>query len=151
MDKSCHLSDCTSINDSLDESSTLSAQDDHLHQLDSPNTSFQLQDTSCFEIEFVHEFKGQLDHGNLSQTGVFLEHHEYELFLLNQEIDIPSDSLSYQESHHYEKLCQDDPFFAHATDFSLTLALPHFMAQHKCEDLNPTGTPSTVPPLAKLT
>ena len=63
VDKSCHLSDSTSITDSLDESGKLSVQDDHLHQLDS--TRFSSQDTSSVEIEFVSEFEEQVDHGNL--------------------------------------------------------------------------------------
>ena len=79
----------------------------------------------------------------------FLEHHDYELFLLNQEIDAPSDNLSHQESHNCEKLCQDDPFFTHATDLCLDFALPHFMAQHIYEDMKPTDTPSTVPTFTK--
>ena len=58
--------------DSLDESSTLSAQDDHLWQLDSTSLTSQLQDTSSIEIEFVPELEGQLDHGNPSQTDFFL-------------------------------------------------------------------------------
>ena len=77
----------------MDESSRLSAPDDHLPQMDSTSPSFQLHDTSSVEIKFVPEFEGQLDHGNPSQTYVFLEHHEYELFLLNQEIDAPSEPL----------------------------------------------------------
>ena len=36
VDKPCHLSDSPSITDSLDESSTLIAQDDHLLQLNLP-------------------------------------------------------------------------------------------------------------------
>ena len=124
VDKSCHLSDSISTTDSLDESSTLSAPDDHLLQLDSTSPSFQLQDTSSVEVEFVSESEGHLKHANLSQTDIFLEHHDYELFLLNQEIDAPSDNLSHQESHSCEKLCQDDPFFTHVTNFSLTLHYP---------------------------
>ena len=85
VDPSCHLSDSTSTTDSLDESSTLSAPDDHLLPLYSTCLSVQLQDTSGIAIEFVPEFEEQLDHGNLSQTDVFLEHHDYELPLLNQE------------------------------------------------------------------
>ena len=68
-----------------------------------------LQDTSSIEIEFVSESEKHLDHTNLSQTDVFLEHHDYELILLNQEIDTPSDNLSHQESHDCDELCQDDP------------------------------------------
>ena len=86
-----------------------------------------------------------MDHGNLSQTDIFLEHHDYELFLLNQEIDIPSGNLNHLESHDCEKLCQDDPLFTHTTNLSLTYAQPHFIAQHNCEDLKLTDDPSTVP------
>ena len=55
------------------------------------------QDTSSVEINFVPEFEEHLDNANLSQTNVFLEPHDYELFLLSQEIDISSDNLSHQE------------------------------------------------------
>ena len=149
MDKSFHLSEPTSTTDGSDESSTLSATEGHMLQLDSTSPSFQLQETSSVEIEFVPEFEGQLDHGNLSQTDVFLEHYGCELFLLNQEIDTPSDNLSHQETHNCEKSCQADPFFTHGTDLSLAFAIPHFMAQHNCEDLKSTDTPSTVPKLYK--
>ena len=102
VDKSCHLSDSTNTTDSLDESSTLSGQDDHVLQLDSTSLSSQLQDTYSVEIEFVLESEGQLDNGNTSLTDVFLEHHDYEWFLLKKEIDTPSDNLSHQESHDCE-------------------------------------------------
>ena len=149
VDTSCHLSDSTSTTDSLDESSTLSAPEYHLLQVDSTSPSFKLQDTSSVEIEFDTEFEEQLDHGNLSPTDVFLEHYDYELFLLNQEIDTPYDNLCHQETHNCEQLCKDDPFLTHATNLSLTFAIPHFMAQHSCEDLNLTDTPITVPILTK--
>ena len=42
VDKSCHLIDSASTTDSLDESSTLSAPDDHLLQLASTSLSSQL-------------------------------------------------------------------------------------------------------------
>ena len=149
VDKSCHASDSTSTTDSLDDSSTLIGPDDHLLQLDSTSLSSQLHDTSSIEIVFVSKSEGHLDHANPSQTDVFLEHHDYELFLLDQEIDTPSDNLSHQGSHNCEKLCQDDTFLTHVTNFSLTFAIPHFMAQHNCEDLSPTDTPSTVPTFTK--
>ena len=113
--------------------------------MDSTSLKSQLQDTFSIEIEFVPEFEGHLDHANLSQTDIFLEHHDYELFLQNQEIDTPSDNLSHQESHNCEESCQDDPFLTHATNLSLTFAPPHFMEQHNCEDLKPTDTRNTVP------
>ena len=53
MDKPCHLSDPTSTTDSLDESSTMDAPDDYLLELDSTSLTFQLQNTSSVEIEFV--------------------------------------------------------------------------------------------------
>ena len=56
MDTSCHLSDSTSTTDSLHESSTLSVPVDCLLRLDSTSPSFQLQDTSSVEIEFVPGF-----------------------------------------------------------------------------------------------
>ena len=102
MDNSCHLSDPSSTTDCFDESSTLSVPDDHLLQLDSTSPSFHLQDTSSVEIEFVSEFEGHLDHANPSQMDDFLEHHDYEQFLLNQDIDTPSHNLSHQESHNCE-------------------------------------------------
>ena len=123
MDKSFHLSDSTSTTDSLDESSTLSAPDDHLLQVDSSSPSIQQQDTSSVEIKFVPESEGQLDNGNISLTNVFHEHHDYELFLLNQEIDTPFDSLSHQESHDHEKLFHDDPLFTHSRKISMIFPL----------------------------
>ena len=85
-----------------------------------------------------------MDHAILSPTDVFLEHHDYELFLLQKEIDVPYDNLSHQDTHVYEKQDQD-VFLMHAINLSHNFALPQFMAQHNCEDLKPTDTPSTVP------
>ena len=79
MDKSSHLSNSSSTTDNLDPSSTLSAQDDHLLQVDS--TSLSSQDTSGLEIEFVPGSEGQLVNGNITPTDAFLEYHDYELFL----------------------------------------------------------------------
>ena len=70
MDKPCHLSDSTGTTDSLDETSTLSAQDDHLLQLDS--TSLSSQDTSSVEIEFVPEFEGQWTMATFHQQMLFM-------------------------------------------------------------------------------
>ena len=78
----------------------------------------------------------------LSPTDVFLEHHDYELFVLQKEIDAPYDNLGHQETHVCEKQCQDE-FLIHATDLSHNFALPQFMAQHNCEDLKPIDNPST--------
>ena len=131
----CHLSDSTGTTDSLDESCTLDAPDGHLLQLDSTSLAFQLHDTTSVEIKFVPEFEEHLHNANLSQTDVFLEPHDYELFLLSQQIDTPSDNLSHLESHICEKLCQFDTFFTHATHLGLTFVLSHLMAQHNYEDL----------------
>ena len=108
------------------------------------STSVSSQDTSSIEIEFLPEFEGQLDHSNLSPTDVFLEHHDYELFSLQKEIDAPYDILSHQDTHVYEKQDQD-VFLIHATNLNHKFAQPQFMAQHNCEDLKQTDTPSTVP------
>ena len=111
----------------------------------------QLQDTSSVEIEFVPEFEEYLDNANLSQTDVFLELDDYELFLLNPEIDTISDNLSHQDSNICEQLCQDDPFFTHATNLDSAFSLPHFMAQHNYENLKPTDNPVQFQPLPSLT
>ena len=83
-----------------------------------------------------------MDHTILSPTDVFSGHHHYELFLQQKEIDAPNGNLNHQETHNWEN--QDD-ILIHATILSHTFALPQFMAQHNCEDLNPTDNPSTVP------
>ena len=100
------------------------------------STSVSSQDTSRNEIEF--ESEGQLDNANLSPKDVFSKQHDNELFLLQT-----SDNLSHQKSHACEKLGQDDISLMHATNLSHIFALPQFMAQHSCEDLKPTDTPST--------
>ena len=76
-----------------------------------------------------------------SPKDVFSSHHDYDLFLLNEEIDMPSDNLNHHDTHVCEN--QDD-ILIHATNLSHTFALPQFMAQHNYEELNPTDTPSTV-------
>ena len=113
------LSDSTSTTTNLNETCSLDTSCDHLLHLDSPSlsseiqdnsivestepesvpdfedllqldsTSVSSQDTSSIEIEFVSESEGQLDNANLSPTDIFLEHHDYELFLLQKEIDAP--------------------------------------------------------------
>ena len=125
VDKS-HCTDPTSTTTNLDETCSLDTSYDHLLHLDSPSFSSELQDnsivvntdpesipdldnllhldftsvsfldTSTIEIEFLHEFEGQLDHANLSPTGVFHEHHDYDLFLLQKEIDSLYDNLNHQ-------------------------------------------------------
>ena len=121
---------------------------EHLIHLDSPSLSSELQDTSRVEsigVEFVPDFEEPLDNNNFSPTDLFSEQHDYDLFLLNQEIHTPSDNVNHQESHACEKLGQDDTFLIHATNLSHIFAQPQFIAQHNCEDLRPTDTLSTVP------
>ena len=82
-----------------------------------------------------------MDHTNLSPTDVFSEHHDYELFLLQKEIDAAHDNLNYHDLHAFEEQDQDGIL----THLSHTFALPQFMDQHNCEDQEPTDTPITVP------
>ena len=113
--------------------------------LDSPRLSSELQDYSSFdsvEIEFLPESEGQLDHTKHSPTDVFSEHHDYELFLLQNEIDAPNDNPDHYDINTCE--IQDD-ILIHATNLSNTFALPKFMAQHNCGDKEPTDDPSAVP------
>ena len=85
-----------------------------------------------------------MDHTNLSPTYVFSGHHDYELLLLQKEIDAPHDNLSHQDTHAYEEQDQD-VILTHATILSHTFALPQFMDQNNYEDQDPTDTPITVP------
>ena len=112
-----------------------------LPQLDS--THISSQDTSSNETEF--ESEEQLANANLSPTDAFSKQHDKELFLLQKEIDAPSNHLSHQESHACEKLGKNDIALIHATNLSHIFAIPQFMPQHACEDLKPTDTLSTVP------
>ena len=150
MDTSCdhllHL-DSPSLPSELQDNSIVESTEpesvpdfEDLLQLDS--TSASSQDTSSNEIEFVSESEGQLDNANLSPTDIFLEQHDYELFLLQKEIDGPYDNLSHQETHVCEEQGQYD-LLIHATNLSHNFALPQFMVQHNCGDLKPIGTPST--------
>ena len=137
LDSSCdhllHL-DSPSLSSELQDNSiventeTESVPDfEDLLQLDS--TSVSSRDTSSIEIEFVSESEGQLDNANLSPTDIFFEHHDYELFLLQKEIDAPSDNLNHQDTHVCENKDQDD-FLIHTTILQYNFALPQFMAQH---------------------
>ena len=116
----------------MDEIYLLDTSCDHLLHLDSPSLSSELQDTSSVdsvEIEFIPESEGQKDHTNLSLTDVFSGHHDYELFLLQKEIDGPNGNLNHHDTHSCES--QDD-ILIHATILSHTFALPQLMAEHKC-------------------
>ena len=101
------------------------------------------------EIQFVSDFDEPLESHRFSPTDVFSVQHDYDLFLLNQEIDTPSDNLNHQDTHVCEKQ-GPDAFLIHATNLSHIFALPQFMTQHSCGGLKPTDTPSTDQPLFKL-
>ena len=140
-----HLRDPISTTTNLDELCPLDTSCDHLLHLDSPSFSSELQDNSSVdsvEIEFLPESEGQLDHTKHSPTDVFSEHHDYELFLLQNEIDAPNDNPDHYDIHTCEN--QDD-ILIHATNLSNIFALPQFMAQNNCEDHEPTDDPSAVP------
>ena len=110
-----HLSVSTSTTTNLNVTCTLDTSCDHLLHLDSPSLSSQLQETSSVdsvEIEFLPESEGELDHTNLSPTDVFSGHHDYELFLLQKEIEAPNGNLNHQDTHNCEN--QDD-ILIHAT------------------------------------
>ena len=140
-----HLSASISTITNLDVTCTLDTSCDQLLHLDPPSHSSDPHDISSVEnveIEFLPEFDVQLDYANLSPTDAFLGHHDYDLFLLNQEIDTPSDNLYFQNTH----VCDNgDVSLIHATNLSHTFALPQFMAQHNYEGLRPTDNPSAVP------
>ena len=113
--------------------------------MDSPSLSSELQDASSVEsveIEFVPDSREPLESSKYSSTDVFSVQHDYDLFLLNQEIDIPSVNLNHQDTHVCEKQCQDN-FLTHATNLSHNFALPQFMVQHNCVNMKPTDTAST--------
>ena len=147
--------DSTSTMTSMNKTCLLNTSCDHQLHLDHPSTSPELQDHSIFgsgpesildsedllqldsisvssqatcsiETEFLPEFEGQLDHTNLSPTDVFSGHQDYELFLLQKEINASHDNISHQDTHVYEEQDQD-VILTHATILSHTFALPQFM------------------------
>ena len=86
MDKP-HLSASISTITNLYVTFTLDTSRDKLLHLDPPSHSSDPQDFSSLEnveIEFLPEFEVQLDYAKLSPTDVFLGHHDYDLFLINQ-------------------------------------------------------------------
>ena len=136
---------------------------DHLPHLDHSSTSLEPQDHSIVgstETESILESEDllQLDsisissqatcsietETNPSPRDVFSEHHDYEMFLLQKEIDAPHANLNHHGPHACEEQDQDT-ILTHATILSHTFALPQFMDQHNCEDQEPTDTPSTIP------
>ena len=140
-----HLRVPISTTTNLDEACPLDTSCDHWIHLDSPSLSSELQDNSSVdsdEIEFLPESEGQFDHTNFTPTDVFSEHHDYELFLLQKEFDAPNDNPNHYDIHTCEN--QDD-ILLHAINLSNIFALPQFMAQHTCEDQEPTVDPIAVP------
>ena len=140
-----HLEDPISTTTNLDEVCPLDTSCDPLLHLDSPSLSPEQQCNSSVdsvEIEFLPESEGQLDHTKHSQTDLFSEHHDYELFLLQKEFDAPNDNPNHNDIHTCEI---HDDIFIHATNLSNIFALPQFMAQHTCEDQDPTDDPIADP------
>ena len=129
----------------FDEACPLDTSCDYLLHLDSPSHSPDLQYNSSVdsvEIEFLPESEGQLDHTKNSPTDLFSTHHDYELFLLQKELDAPNNNLN----HHNFHTCQNqDDILIHATNLSNIFALPQFMVQHTCDDQEPTDDPIAVP------
>ena len=166
--------DSTSTTTSMNKTCLLNTSYDHQLHLDHPSTSPELQDhsivgsadpesildfedllqldsisvssqaTCSIEAEFLPEFEVQLDDANLSPTDVFSGHHDYELFLLQKEIDAPHDNLNHHDLHAFEEQDQD-VILTDATILSHTFALPQFMDQDNYEDQDPSDTQSTVP------
>ena len=144
-----HLKDPISTTTNLDEACPLDTPCDHLPRLDSPSLSSELPDNPSVvsvEIEFLPESEGQSDHINISPTDVFYAHHEYELFLLQKEFDAPN----YNPNHYDYHTCEiQDDILIHDTNLINTFALPQFIAQHNCEDQDPTDGPSAVPTVSQ--
>ena len=129
----------------FDEACTLDTSCDYLLHLDSPSLSPELQYNSSVdsvEIEFLPESEGHFDHTKNSPTDLFSTHHDYELFLLQKELDAPNNNLNHYNFHTCEN--QDD-ILIHTTNLSNIFALPQFMAQHTCDDQEPTDDPIAVP------
>ena len=87
------------------------------------STSVSSQDTSSIEIEFVSDPEEPLESNKSSPNDVFSIQHDYDLSVLNEEIDTPSHNLHHQDTHVYEKQDQDD-FLIHAT-LATTLHYPN--------------------------
>ena len=126
-----YLKDPISTTIIFNEACTLDTSYSHLPHLDSPSLSSELQDNSSvdsIEIQFLPESEEQLDHTKLSPTDVFTEHHDYELFLLQNEIDAPNDN------HYNIHTCENqDDILIHATNLSNTFALPQGKLVHHLE------------------
>ena len=137
MKSSIHLelTSCasTSTTTSMNKTCLLNTSCDHQLHLDHPSISPEQQDHSIVgsadpESNLDSEDLHQLDcisvssqatcsietKTNLSPTDVFSGHHEYEMFLLQKEIDAPHDNLNHYVLHAYEEQDQD-VILTHAT------------------------------------
>ena len=129
-----------SIVGNAEPESILDSED--LFQLDSISASSK--PTCNIETGFLPEFKKQLDDTNLSPTDVFSGHHDYEMFLLQKEIDAPHDTVNHLDIYGFEEQDQH-VILTHATILSHTFPLPQSMDHHNYESQDPTDTPITVP------
>ena len=122
----------------------------HLPHLDHSSTSLEPQDHSIVgsaETESILESEDLLQSDSISVSSqatcsietetnpsprdVFSGHHDYEMFLLQKEIDAPPDNLNHHVPHAYEEQDQDT-ILTHATILNHTFALPQFMDQQNC-------------------
>ena len=155
--------DSTSTTTSMNKTCLLNTSCDHHLHLDHPNTSPELQDHSIvgsaepesipgsedllqldsisvspqatcnFEIESLHEFKGQLDDNNQEPTDTPIT--------IPTAVQAPSDDTYNHECTHNPTAIQCNQY----PNPNHNLALAQFLAHHNCEDLDPTDTPSAVP------
>ena len=132
-----------SIVGSAEPETILDSED--LLQLDSISVSSQA--TCSIETEFLPEFKGQLDDTNLSPTDVFSGHHDYELFLLQKEIDAPHDNLNHHVVHACEEQDQD-VILTHATILSSLLHYPNSLTNTIVKTRIPLTLQSQYQPLS---
>ena len=129
------LTPCDSISTatSVKKPCPVNTSSDHLPHLDHPSTSLEPQDHSIVgsaapESILESEDLLQLDsisvssqatcsietETNLSTTDVFSGHHDYEMFLLQKQIDAPHDNLNHHVPHDCDE--QDhDTIVTHAT------------------------------------
>ena len=120
--------------------------------------------TSCFiwilpaihqnvEIEFLPEFEVQLDYTNLSHTFAlpeFMAQHNYEdLNPTDNPSTVPT-AIQSTSDQTFNPRCAHNPMITQCNqspypNLRHNFALPQFMAQPNCEDLDPTDTLSALP------
>ena len=170
--------DSTSTTTTLNKTCPLNTSCDHLLHFDHPNISSELQDNSIvgstepesildpedlFQLdsinvsskatysivtEFLPEFEGQLDHNNLSPTDVFSGLYDYEMFLLQKEIDAPHDNLNHHDIHGFEEQDQD-VILTHATILTTLLHYPNSWTNTILKTRIPLKLQSQYQPLSK--